>query len=253
MTRVLVLGGTTEATALARSLADARIPAIFSYAGRTAEPTRQPLETRVGGFGGAQGLAAYLRRENISHVVDATHPFAATMSLNAIAACAETATPLLALERPPWTRGAGDNWFMAADIETAVAALPDAPARVFLAIGRQNLQAFGAKPQHSYLLRVVDPLSPEAASALPFRDVAIVVDKGPFSEAGDTELLVKHGITHLVAKNSGGAGASAKLAAARALSLPVIMIERPALPMRNTVSSVDEVMDWLSHTANLGV
>ena len=159
MTRILLLGGTTEASRLARALADAGMDAVFSYAGRTDAPVAQPLPMRVGGFGGVSGLADYLRREGITHVVDATHPFAARMSGNAIAACAETGTPLIALERAPWQAQAGDDWRHVADIDAAVAALPDDPARVFLAIGKQTLAPFAAKPQHHYLLRLVDPLS----------------------------------------------------------------------------------------------
>lgn len=217
---------------------------MFSYAGRTEHPVAQPLPVRVGGFGGVAGLVDYLRRESISHVVDATHPFAAQMSRNAIAACDQTGLALIALERPAWTPGAGDQWQAVADIEAAVAALPDVPARVFLAIGKQTLAPFAAKPQHHYLLRLVDP--PEAA--LPLPQATVVIARGPFDAAGDTTLLQTHGITHIVAKNAGGTGAEAKLTAARALRLPVILIDRPALPPRRVAATVAEVMDWLAHT-----
>ncbi len=243
MTRILLLGGTTEASRLARALCDAGLEAVFSYAGRTDAPVAQPLPVRVGGFGGAEGLAAYLRGEGISHVVDATHPFAAEMSRNAIAACAETGIPLITLERPAWTPGPGDDWQAVADIPSAVAALPQAPARVFLAIGKQTLAPFAAKPQHHYLLRLVDP--PELP--LPLPQTSVVIARGPFDAVGDTALMRAHGITHIVAKNAGGAGAEAKLTAARALRLPVILIDRPALPPRNRAATVEEVMRWLSH------
>jgi precorrin-6A/cobalt-precorrin-6A reductase len=249
MMRILVLGGTTEASRLARALADTGIDAIFSYAGRTDAPVAQPLPMRVGGFGGVQGLADYLRREGISHLIDATHPFAAQMSRNAIAAAAETGTPLLALERAPWTPGQNDDWRPVPDIGTAVTMLPDAPARIFLAIGKQHLAPFAAKPQHHYLLRLVDP--PEA---LPLRESTVVIARGPFDAAGDTALMQAHGITHIVAKNAGGAGAEAKLIAARTLRLPVILIDRPALPARRVVATIDEAMDWLRHAGtDLGV
>ncbi|NTT87669.1 cobalt-precorrin-6A reductase [Tabrizicola fusiformis] len=243
MTRILLLGGTTEASRLARALCNAGLEAVFSYAGRTDAPVAQPLPVRVGGFGGAEGLAAYLRGEGISHVVDATHPFAAQMSRNAIAACKETGIPLIALERPAWTPGPGDDWQAVADTPSAVAALPQAPARVFLAIGKQTLAPFAAKPQHHYLLRLVDP--PEMP--LPLPQTSVVIARGPFDAAGDTALMRAHGITHIVAKNAGGAGAEAKLTAARALRLPVILIDRPALPPRNRAATVEEVMRWLSH------
>ena len=223
--------------------------AIFSYAGRTEAPLAQPLPTRVGGFGGVAGLQAWLRDEGISHVVDATHPFAAQMSHNAIAACAAAGVPLLALERPAWAAQAGDQWQHVPDVDAAVAALPDAPTRVFLAIGRQNLAPFAARPQHHYLLRLVD-----AVPDLPLPLAEVVLARGPFSVEGDRALLQAHGIRHVVAKNAGGSGAEAKLVAARSLGLPVILIERPFIPARTTVATVAEVMAWIAaHTAERGV
>ena len=220
---------------------------MFSYAGRTDAPLAQPLPTRIGGFGGATGLADYLRRERITHLVDATHPFAAEISRNAIAACAATDTPLIALQRPAWTPEPGDNWTHVPDIAAAVTALPIAPARVFLAIGKQGLAAFVRRPQHFYLLRLVD-----AADALPLPNALAVIARGPFTADGDTALLRQHKITHLVAKNAGGSGAEAKLIAARALGLPVILIDRPTRPDGLTLDSVQAVMRALSH-ARLGV
>ncbi|CUH98012.1 cobalt-precorrin-6A reductase [Leisingera aquaemixtae] len=246
MTRILLLGGTTEASALAKTLAGAGMDAVFSYAGRTAHPVSQPLPTRVGGFGGIEGFAAYLEAENITHVVDATHPFAAQMSSNAVHACEAAGVPLCAFERPAWQAGEGDQWLHTDSIEEAVNALPDTPARVFLAIGKQNLAAFAAKPQHHYLLRLVD--APETPLPLPHTTVEIA--RGPFDAAGDTALMQRHATTHLVAKNAGGAGAAAKLTAARNLALPVIMIGRPEVPQRPVMGSVAEVMAWLSHPAD---
>lgn len=134
--------------------------------------------------------------------------------------------PLVALERPAWTAGPGDDWRCVTDAEAAVAALPDAPARVFLAIGKQTLAPFAVKPQHHYLLRLVDP--PE--TTLPLPEASVMIARGPFDVEADTALMRAHSITHVVAKNAGGAGAAAKLIAARALRLPVILIDRPALP-----------------------
>ncbi|UWQ27673.1 cobalt-precorrin-6A reductase [Leisingera sp. M523] len=246
MTRILLLGGTTEASQLAKTLAETGADAVFSYAGRTANPVSQPLPTRVGGFGGADGLAAYLKREAISYVVDATHPFAAQMSTNAVHACEAAGVSLCAFERPAWQAGEGDTWVHAGTIDEAVNALPDTAARVFLAIGKQNLTQFAVKPQHHYLLRLVD--APEANLPLPHTTVEIA--RGPFDAAGDTALMQRHGITHVVAKNAGGAGAAAKLTAARNLGLPVIMIGRPQVPKRPILGSVAEVMAWLSHPAD---
>lgn len=239
--RVLVLGGTTEASRLAQALADAQVDAIFSYAGRTESPLPQPLPLRVGGFGGVDGLCAWLQDQHISHVVDATHPFAAQMSRNAVAACAVTGIPLLALERPAWQAQAGDHWQHVPDIASAAQALPHAPSRIFLAIGRQHVEPFLALQQHWFLLRLVD-----AAVALPPERGHIVLARGPFTVAADTALLQQQHITHVVAKNSGGSGAEAKLSAARALGLPVILIDRPAIPPRPTTGRVDEVLAWIA-------
>ncbi len=204
--RALILGGTSDANALAEAFARARVDAIYSYAGRTESPVAQALPTRSGGFGGADGLAAFIAQEKITHVVDATHPFAAEMSRNAVAACAMTGTPLMALERAPWTRQDGDNWIEVPDIVAAVEALPSTEARVFLAIGRQHLAPFAAKPQHAYTLRFVD--TPGGALAL--SGAEIIVSRGPFTLAGDVELMRTRGIEWVVARNSGGSGARAK-------------------------------------------
>lgn len=247
---LLILGGTTEASRLAGAVAAAGIAATLSYAGRVAQPRAQPIAHRTGGFGGIAGLQAYLIREGITHVVDATHPFAAQMSRHAVAACRAADVPLIALTRPAWHPKPGDTWQAAADIDAAVDALSGPPGRVFLAIGRQNLEAFAAQPQHHYLLRLVDP--PPRRPLLP--DHTVIVSRGPFSVAGDTELMQAHGITTLVAKNAGGDGASAKLEAARNLGIPVIMIARPDQPARDEVHAVDAVLLWLDHgVTDLGV
>lgn len=242
------MGGTGDANALAEALARARIDAIYSYAGRTRIPLRHALPTRTGGFGGAAQLADFIKHEGITHVIDATHPFAAEMSRHAVEACAATNTPLIALERAPWTRTAGDNWVDVTDIDAAVTALPDAPARVFLAIGRQHIAPFAAKPQHAYTLRFVD--APDGI--LPLPNAEVIVSRGPFTLDGDRELMASRRIDTLVARNSGGSGARAKIDAARDLGIPVIMIGRPALPERPRVESVKEVMAWFGHDARLG-
>ena len=246
--RVLLLGGTTEASLLARALAGSGIDGVFSYAGRTDAPLPQPMLLRIGGFGGVAGLTGWLRAEAITHIVDATHPFAAAISTNAVAAAAACALPLIALERKPWQPQPGDQWTHVPDYSTAAAALPRAPARVFLAIGKQNLAAFAARPQHHYLLRLVDaPVNPALAGA------DVVLARGPFTFDSDRALLLRHRITHLVAKNSGGAGAEAKIVAARELALPVILIARPALPPRRVAATVAEVLDFLHAGTDRGV
>lgn len=219
--------------------------AVFSYAGRTARPVAQPLPQRLGGFGGVAGLVDYIRREAVSHVIDATHPFAAQMSRNAVAACAEAGVSLCALQRPAWQAGVGDDWTHVPSLEAAASALPLGSARVFLAIGKQNLDLFGTAPQHHYLLRLVD----EPETALPLPRSTVVIARGPFEAAEDEALMRRHRVTHIVSKNAGGIGAEAKLIAARRLGLPVIMVDRPTVPDRTVLGTVDEVMRWLSHPA----
>lgn len=227
---------------MARRLAEAGVDAVYSYAGRTESPVAQPLPVRVGGFGGVQGLAAFLRAERITHVIDATHPFAAQMSRNAVEACAGPQLPLIALEREPWQATEGDRWTHVPDLAGAVAALGPAPRRVFLAIGRQTLDAFAAAPQHHYLLRLVD--QPTEPFPLPLAEA--VIARGPFTVEGDRALLTEHHIDVVVSKNAGGLGAEAKLAAARELGVPVILIDRPPVPDRQVARSVDAVMAWLN-------
>jgi precorrin-6A/cobalt-precorrin-6A reductase len=241
MTRILLLGGTTEANLMAKAIADAGLSGVYSYAGRTEAPMGQPIHMRMGGFGGVEGLRTYLADQAITHVIDATHPFAAQMSANAVAACTATGTPLIALERAPWVAGEGDRWTHVPDILAAAAALAGPPQRVFLAIGRQHLEPFAVQPQHHYLLRLVDP----PTGPLPFPQAQAIVARGPFDVAGDTALLRDHQIDVVVAKNAGGKGAVAKIAAARALGLPVLMIDRPLIPPRPVARSVKDVMAWL--------
>lgn len=245
MPNILLLGGTTEASALAALLAARGIRATFSYAGRTASPRAQPLPVRVGGFGGVAGLVAHLRAEGITHLVDATHPFAATMSAHAVAAAHRVGIAHAALTRAPWTPVPGDRWTTVPDMAAAVAALDGPPQRIMLALGRMHVEDFAAQPQHHYLLRFVD--APDAVPPLP--DHALIVDRGPFTVANDTSLLRDHRIDLIVAKNAGGTGAAAKLNAARALGLRVLMIDRPPLPERQEFHRPEDVLDWIAHPA----
>ena len=238
MPNILVLGGTTEASALAQALATAQIPATLSYMGRVERPKPQPIPTRIGGFGGVPGLIAYLHDQQITHVIDATHPFAAQMSANAVHACAATGTPLLALTRPAWQPEPGDRWQAVPDMPAAVAALAGPPRRVLSAIGRMHLAEFAAQPQHHYHLRLVD--APSEPPPLP--DHAITLDRGPFSAEADEALLKTNRIDLIVAKNAGGSGSVSKLVAARALGLPVLMIDRPILPQRRETHDPAEAL-----------
>lgn len=215
-----------------------------SLAGRTAQVVEQGAPTRIGGFGGADGLAAYLRQERIDALIDATHPYAARISAHAVAAAAKAGMPLLALRRPPWRRVAGDDWTEVADEAEAAAALGKESRRVFLALGRKELAPFETAPQHFYLVRSVDPVEPPLAVP----DAAYVLERGPFTEAGDRALMEIHRIDRLVCRNSGGDAAYGKIAAARALGIPVILVARPPLPKAaETAASVAEAVAWLDH------
>ncbi len=207
------------------------------------------MAVRVGGFGGVAGLVAWLQRADVSHLVDATHPFAAQMSARAVAAAAQAHVAHIVLTRPGWVAEAGDRWTRVADIPGAAAALAGAPASVMLALGRMHVEAFAAQPQHRYLLRFVD--APRETVALPHH--RLVVDRGPFTVAGDRALMRAHAIDLVVCKNAGGVGAQAKLIAARELGLPVVMIDRPAVPERVEVHDVAAVLRWIGHDADRGV
>jgi precorrin-6A/cobalt-precorrin-6A reductase len=249
MSNILVLGGTTEASALAATLAIRGGDAVLSYAGRVANPKAQPIPMRIGGFGGVEGLVGYLRDHKVTHLIDATHPFAAQMSANAVVAAERAGVAHLALTRPAWSPVDGDRWTRVADIDEAVAVLAGPRRRVMLALGRMHVDAFAVQPQHDYLLRFVD--APDRPPRLPRHH--LVVDRGPFDVEGDQRLMATHGVEIIVCKNAGGTGASAKLQAARALGLPVIMIDRPILPARREVHAVADVVRWLDHGADLGV
>jgi precorrin-6A/cobalt-precorrin-6A reductase len=244
MKRILILGGTTEARRLAERLAHRTDLAVtLSLAGRTAAPAPQPVPVRSGGFRGAAGLAAYLGAEVIDLLIDATHPYAAQISANAADAAACAQVPLLALHRPAWIPVDGDRWTEVADMPAAVQALGSTPRRAFLALGRNELAPFAAAPQHFYLIRSVDPVEPR----LPVPHAAYLTGRGPFEEADERALLAQHRIDVIVAKNSGGAATYGKIAAARSLGLPVIMLRRPARPQVPAAASVEEALARLDH------
>lgn len=239
--RVLVLGGTAEGRRLATELAgDPRLAVVSSLAGRVRDPALPPGEVRIGGFGGVAGLARWLRAERIAAVVDATHPFAAGMTAHAAAATAATGVPLRVLRRPAWVAGAGDRWVPVGSLAAAAVALPALGARVFLTTGRGGLAPFAASDLW-FLLRSVDPPSPPAP-----RRLEVVLDRGPFTVGSERTLLREHRVDVLVTRNSGGAMTGAKLDAARQAGLPVVMVDRPALPPGvTTVATVAAAASWV--------
>jgi precorrin-6A/cobalt-precorrin-6A reductase len=240
---VLILGGTSEAAALDQLLAEQapEIRAIVSLAGHTSDPKPHNLPVRVGGFGGIDGLRRYLVEEGIVAVVDATHPFAAIMPFHAQAACKAENVPLIAIRRESWKPCAGDRWRSVPDIQAAVAALGKEPRRVFLTVGRLELPAFADAPQHHYLVRVIEPIG----DRLPLGGVKVIQQRGPFDADDEEDLMRREEIEVLVSKNSGGPATVGKLVAARRLSLPVIMVERPPKPDVETVDHIDQVLPWL--------
>jgi precorrin-6A/cobalt-precorrin-6A reductase len=242
--RILILGGTTEARQLAGKLARREdFSVTLSLAGRTESPVAQGVPVRVGGFGGAAGLAAHLCEEDVDLLIDATHPYAARISANAAEAARQAGVLILALRRPGWEPVAGDRWTLADSAAAAASALGKAPRRVFLAIGRQEAGAFEAAPQHRYLIRSVDPVEPKLA--VPAADYLLA--RGPFPEAAERALLEKHGIDAIVSKNSGGEATYGKIAAARALGIEVVMVRRPVLPDVPSAETVDALAAMVDH------
>ena len=237
-----------EARRLAERLAE-RVDVVVtvSLAGRTTAPAAHAVPVRIGGFGGAEGLSQYLTAERVDALVDATHPYAAIISANAADAAAAARVALLALRRPPWVALAGDRWIEVADAAAAVQALGEAPRRVFLALGKGEIRTFARAPQHYYLVRSVEAVDPPLAVP----HASYVTGRGPFTEADDRALLAGHAIDLDVAKHSGGTATYGKIAAARVLGLPVILLRRPALPEVPTVATIEEALTWLDHALAL--
>jgi precorrin-6A/cobalt-precorrin-6A reductase len=239
--RVLILGGTTEGRVLAERLAvDARFDALLSFAGRTASLQRPAVPHRIGGFGGAHGLAEFLKRERFDALIDATHPFAAQMSSNAAIAAEQTQTPWIRFERGAWDAMPGDRWVRVRRMAEAALAIGVESRRVFLSVGRTEVDAFRAAPQHEYLIRAVDVFEPQLPRA------RVLAARGPFALADETELLMRERIQVVVSKNSGTDATYAKIEAARALALPVIMVERPSLPPAPLAHTLSDVEAWLA-------
>lgn len=239
--KVLILGGTGEARELAARLDGvAGFETVSSLAGRLREPVLPIGTARVGGFGGVDGLGRWLRDERVDAVVDATHPFAATITDSAVLACARTGVPLLVLRRPGWDPEPGDDWHRVPSLTAAAAALEGLGERVFLTTGRGGLAAFAPLDGHWFLIRTVDPPDPP----LPTR-MRLLLDRGPFSLDGERELFAAHRIEVLVTKDSGGPMTAAKLVVARELGLPVVLQARPPAPDAVIAATVAETVSWL--------
>jgi precorrin-6A/cobalt-precorrin-6A reductase len=240
--RVLVLGGTSEASKLASLLAgQSGITATVSFAGRTKAPRAPEIPYRSGGFGGVEGLEAYLKAERINVLVDATHPFAEQISRHAAIAAVRANIPLVCLSRPAWRPEASDLWISVKNMAAAVAALGHEQKRVFLTVGRLQIDNFAAAPQHFYLVRAIEP--PEPAPSLPRHQV--ILRRGPFAVEAEEKLLREELIDVIVTKNSGGEETFGKIVAARNLGLPVVMVARPQQDTRAVLHDPAEVMAFL--------
>lgn len=240
--RILVLGGSSEASLLAKALSPrADVAATLSLAGRTKNPVALPLPTRVGGFGGVEGLIAYLQAEGVKAVIDATHPFAAQMKRHAAEACSAATTPLCAFTRAAWVSGEGDRWIEVDDAADAARALGEKPKRVFLTTGRQQAGAFAGQNPHHFVLRAIDAPDSDALPA----SLDLVLARGPFSVADEIALMREKRIDIVVSKNAGGEATRAKIYAARELGLPVVMIRRPKTPDRPVFTNIEDVLGWI--------
>lgn len=239
--RVLILGGTQEAYELAERLAGIEgLDIVSSLAGRTRAPRLPKGEMRSGGFGGAEGLARYLRDEGIGIVVNATHPFAEQISAHAVEAAASTGIELLRLLRPAWAAAAEDRWIAARDATEAAELCRREGGRIFLTVGSGELEPFAPVRNAHFVVRMVD-----VPAEIPLHDYRTIAARGPFSLAEEMRLLAEHHINLLVAKNSGGEATYAKIEAARRLRLPVIMIERPRIalePQSPVAASVADIV-----------
>ncbi|MEU8897449.1 cobalt-precorrin-6A reductase [Nocardia sp. NPDC048505] len=242
MTKILILGGTREARDLARLASGERgFDLVSSLAGRVSDPRLPEGEVRVGGFGGADGLRDWLADNAIDVVVDATHPFAGRISEHAALAADARGLPLLHVRRPGWTEVPGDSWIRVPDLPAAAAALTGLGERVFLTIGRQGVSAFAALDAHWFLIRAIDP----PVDAVPARH-ELLLARGPFALEQEVALLAERRIEVLVTKDSGGTLTEAKLEAARRAALPVVVVDRPALPAgAPVVDSARAAHDWL--------
>ena len=238
---ILVLGGTGEARRLADLMVTAGLDVVTALAGKVTRPRLPRGEVRIAGFGGAEGLAHWLRENEVSAVIDATDPFADEISTDAVHAATETGTPLLRLHRPPWAERAGDEWIRVPDTRTAAQVVAERFRRPMLTVGKQGASEFAGDTRGSYLIRCSEP----PPGPLPHRYL-LVLDRGPFGEDSERTLMSRHRIDVLVTRNSGGDSSAAKLAAARDLRIPVVMVDRPeAPPAPETVHSVEEAARWL--------
>ena len=241
---LLILGGTAEAAALAQGALEGfgdRMAVTTSLAGRTEHPGPLPGQVRIGGFGGVPGLKDFIDAARVDLLIDATHPFADQIARHAREAAEAAQIPRLMLIRPPWRRHALDRWIEVGDVPGAAAVLPRVGRRVFLTLGASELEPFAADTERFFLVRVIDP----PREPLGFADHELVLGRGPFTVAGERQLMRRHAIDVLVAKASGGAATEAKIVAARELSIPIVMVRRPLPERGERADSVEAAVVWI--------
>ena len=240
MKKILILGGIGDAVKLAAKLATVpEIEVISSLAGRTRKPAALVGQVRIGGFGGATGLANYLQENSIDILIDATHPCAGQITINGAIASQLANIPHLMLVRPEWEKVTGDNWIEVESVEAAAQAIPELVKRVFITSGRQQLEPFLQRSHIWYLIRSIDPPDVELLNS------EVLLDRGPFNLEQERKLLQDYQIEAIVSKNSGGSATYAKIVAARELGIPVVMVQRPARPEGEKVTGIKEAIAWL--------
>jgi len=240
MKKILILGGTGDAVKLAAKLVPVpEIEVISSLAGRTRKPAALVGQVRIGGFGGATGLANYLQQNSIDILIDATHPCAGQITCNGAIASQLAKIPHLMLVRPQWQKVRGDNWIEVESVEAAAQAIPESVKRVFITSGRQQLEPFLLRSHIWYLMRSIDPPDIELPNS------KVLLDRGPFNLEQERKLLQDYQIEAIISKNSGGSATYAKIIAARELDIPVVMVKRPAIPEGEKVNDIEEAIAWL--------
>lgn len=245
---LLILGGTAEAIELAaRAAKIPNVNVITALAGRTQHPVLPSTTTQIGGFGGVAGLANYLQSKHIHLLIDATHPFAAKISWNAAAAAAQTGVPHLMFVRSAWDKAEDDHWIEVENNQAAARILPSLAQRIFLTIGRQELATFASLKTLWFLMRMIEPPLPNA----PVPPGKLLLERGPFSLEQERSLLQQYEIAAIVSKNSGGGATYAKIIAARELRIPVVMVQRPSLPVAEQASDLNSALSWLSNRLSL--
>ena len=239
--KILIIGGTREGNKLASFFEDHNLKYIISYAGVIKEVFKKKFKKRVGGFGGRVGISDYIKKNKITHVIDASHPFSPKISLNTLNACKSNNTPIIRYTRKPWFKRKGDNWIKVKNFDESTDYLKGNAKNVFLAIGKKNLQTYKKHPQHCYLLRVINKINIKNF----FPNQKCIAFNSTLTIEEEINILKRYKIELVVSKNSGGDLAYKKIIAARELKIPVIIIDRPKDLKLEKVYTFESVLKWL--------